>query len=126
MEEGGTTLYNIGRILEEAKLSVVRRYDCTLEDLTNELKAGCTVIVAVDGNELLGNYEQEKIKDSTEGKTANHAIVVTGVNEEENYVKVHDPDSQNSHDKYPLAQFMDAWDDSQYYLVSVTERGKRP
>lgn len=126
LKEGGTTLYNIGRILEEAKLSVVRRYDCKLEDLVNELNAGCSVIVAVDGNELLGNYEQEKIKDMAEGKTANHAIVVTGINEKEDYVEVHDPDSENSRDKYPLKQFMDAWDDSQYYMVSITERGKRP
>lgn len=126
LKEGGTTLYNIGRILEEAKLSVVRRYDCTLENLVNELNAGCSVIVAVDGNELLGDYEQEKKKDSAEGKTPNHAIVITAINEKEDFVEVYDPASNNSRDQYPLEQFVDAWDDSQYYMVSVIERGKRP
>lgn len=122
----GTPLYNIGRLLEEAKLSVARRFDCNLALLRNELEAGCSVIVALDGNELLGDYEQERQRDNTEGRTANHAVVVTAVNEADDYVEIHDPDSKNTIDRYPTKQFIDAWNDAQYYMVSVIERGRRP
>lgn len=126
LKEGGTALYNIGRLLEEAKYSVARRYDCSIDDLIHELQAGCSVIVALDGNELIGNYIQEKIKDSTVGRTANHAVVILDVNEDGGYVELYDPDSKETSNKYSISKFMDAWDDSQYYMVSVTERGKRP
>lgn len=122
----GTPLYNIGRLLEEAKLSVARRFDCNLAMLSNELEAGCSVIVALDGNELLGDYEHERLRDNIEGRTANHAVVVTAVNQAENYVELHDPDSKNATDRYPVRQFLDAWNDAQYYMVSVIERGRRP
>lgn len=126
LQKGGTPLYNIGRLLEEAKFSVARRFECTIPMLQNELAAGCSVITAVDGNELTGNYEQEKEKDKAFGKTANHAVVVLAVNEDEDYVEIFDPASKNSADRYSISQFEDAWDDSESYMVSVIERGRRP
>ena len=124
--ENGTMLCNIGRLLELAKLSVMRRFDCNIDILKNELDAGCDVIVAVDGNELTGNILKEKIKDWTVGETVNHAVVVDEVNLEENYIIIFDPQSEEPMVKYGLPQFIDAWNDSKNYMVSVIERGKRP
>mgnify|MGYP007038245545 CR=1 FL=1 len=37
LQDGGTPLYNIGRLSEEYNLSVVRRYDCTIDVISMEL-----------------------------------------------------------------------------------------
>lgn len=122
----GVEIYNIGRLLEADKLSVVRIYEATLENLYNELEAGCKVIVAVDGNELLGDYEAEKKKDAMHGETANHAVAVVDVDKDNKTVSVHDPASKNVIDEYPIDQFLDAWHDSRNFMVSAIQRGIRP
>lgn len=114
----GTALYNIGRLLELARLSVVRRFDCTTDILANELAAGCSVIVAVDANILADSCAK--------GGKPNHAIVVTGLSKEDDDVEVHDPDSPKSTDHYPVSVFEKAWAQSKCFMVSTTERGVRP
>lgn len=114
----GTTLYNIGRLLELAKLSVVRRFDCTIDIVVNELAAGCSVIVAIDAN-LLANPEAN-------GEAPNHAVVVTKLSREEDLVEIHDPDSKKSKDCYSVNVFEKAWGQSKNFMVSTTERGVRP
>ena len=125
MEEG-TMLCNIGRLLEMAKLSVIRRFDCNIDILKNELDAGCDVIVAVDGNELTGNFLKEKIKDWTVGETVNHAVVVNEVSLDDNIINIYDPQSESPTVNYDLPQFIDTWNDSKNFMVSIIERGKRP
>lgn len=114
----GTTLYNIGRLLELAKLSVVRRFDCTIDILANELAAGCSVIVAVDAG-LLANPDAK-------GGAPNHAVVVTRLSREDDLVEIHDPDSKLSIDHYSISVFDKAWAQSKCFMVSTTERGVRP
>lgn len=114
----GTTLYNIGRLLELAKLSVVRRFDCNVDILANELAAGCSVIVAVDAN-LLANPEAK-------GEAPNHAVVVTQMSREEDNIEIHDPDSKQAIDNYSINIFEKAWAQSKCFMVSITERGVRP
>lgn len=114
LKEGGTPLHHIGRILSEYQLSVVRQYDSDLEVLINELNNGCKMIVAVNADKLNNNV--------TDNNFPNHAVVVLSFNNNE--VRIYDP--QNVQEaSYAVDRFVSAWKDSHYYIVSVTERGKR-
>ena len=97
----------------------ILKVECSIDMLVDELNAGHDVIVAVDGNELIGNYPSEKIKDVEMGETANHAVIVQHVDMVKDIVTVHDPQSINDTDQYPLDQFVDAWEDSRRFMVSV-------
>ena len=114
LQDGGTPLYNIGRILEKYKLSIVRRYDCDLDTISQELQGGCQVIVAVNAEKLYGQKD--------EGQIPNHAVVVRCI--DKNTIKLFDPQYQRE-DSYGAEQFLSAWKDSQFYMVSAAERGLR-
>lgn len=114
LQDGGTPLYNIGRILENYKLSIVRRYDCDLDTISQELRGGCQVIVAVNAEKLYGKND--------EGPIPNHAVVVRSI--DKNTITLFDPQYQRE-DSYEADQFLTAWKDSQFYMVSVIERGQR-
>ena len=114
LQDGGTPLYNIGRILESYKFSIVRRYDCNTDDIEKELQGGCHIIVVVNAEKLYGK--------DVANPDPNHAVVVRSLNE--STITLFDPQYQRE-DKYEIEQFLTAWKDSQYYLVSVAERGLR-
>ncbi len=119
LRKDGTPLYNIGRLLELAKLSVARRFGGTLEMLQKEIEGGCFIIVALNAEKLA-----KEQKHSTE--EANHAVVVLDVNLTEKYVEVYDPLSSSPSDTYAFSDFYQAWECSKNYWVSVVERGIRP
>ena len=114
LQEGGTPLYNIGRILESYKFSIVRRYDCNTDDIEKELQGGCYIIVVVNAEKLYGK--------DVANPDPNHAVVVRRLNE--STITLFDPQYQRE-DNYGIELFLTAWKDSQYYLVSVAERGLR-
>ena len=114
LQEGGTPLYNIGRILESYKFSIVRRYDCNTDDIEKELQGGCYIIVVVNAEKLYGK--------DVANPDPNHAVVVRSLNE--STITLFDPQYQRE-DNYGIELFLTAWKDSQYYLVSVAERGLR-
>lgn len=117
----GTALHNIGRHLEDYGLFVTRKYKSSIADIENALNNNESVIVAVDGGELLGNRVQEIMKDIIIGESPNHTVVVLSINEKNKTITIFDPNSLNSEDTYPLEQFIDAWNDSKNYLVSITK-----
>ncbi len=110
----GTPLYNIGRLSEEYNLSVVRRYDCTIDDISLELFYDCQVIVVVNAEKLYGFSEVHT--------DPNHAVLVRKAIDEQ--IVIYDPQHQKE-ESYPPSQFIEAWKDSQCYMVSVIERGLR-
>lgn len=114
LQDGGTPLYNIGRLLEYYKLSIVRRYDCDLDTISRELQGGCQIIVAVNAEKLYGK--------DVEGQASNHAVVVRSI--DKNAITLFDPQFQRE-DRYEADQFLTAWKDSQFYMVSAAERGLR-
>ena len=114
LQPEGTPLYNIGRLSEEYRMSVVRRYDCNIDILSLELFYDCQVITVVNAEKL---YEET----DTHG-APNHAVLVRRATDEQ--VIVFDPQQQKE-ESYPTLRFTDAWKDSQYYMVSVIERGLR-
>lgn len=121
-KDGGTALHNVGRHLESSGLAVIRRYKCTLQDISDALEAGDDVIVAIDGGELLGDRALEYHEDMTAGQVPDHTVVVLSIDISAGTVTVHDPDSLNAEDVYPAGQFADAWADSKNYMVTITSK----
>ena len=119
-KEEGTALHNVGRHLEEKGLVVTRRYKCTVEDVANALAAGENVIVAVDGGELLGDRVEEVNEDIFIGQIPDHTVVVLSCDMEKDLVTVYDPNSQFTQDTYPVDVFLDAWNDSENYMVKIS------
>lgn len=119
LKENGTALHNVGRHLEQAGLIAVRRYECTIQDIISALQRGDHAIVAVDGGELLGDIQLERIEDAYVGLLPDHTVVVVDCNIEENTITIFDPNSSHSTDTYCLAQFANAWADSKNYLVTI-------
>ena len=118
LQKEGTPLYNIGRLLEMAKLSVARCFNGTLEIVQREIEGGCSVIVALNDKKLVNEEASTAV--------VNHAVVVLEIDEEEGYVELYDPQSTNSTDRYSIEAFLRAWKPAKNFFVSIIERGVRP
>lgn len=119
LHEGGTRIGDVGNLLEQRGLTVVREFNFTLDDVARFLSEDKDVIAVVDGGELVGDREAEMLEDRFIGEIPDHAVVVTRVNQAADEVEVFDPQSENERDVYPVEQFLDAWADSCNYLVVV-------
>ena len=124
-KEKGTALFNIGRHLEDKGLIVTRRYKCCINDIANALCNNDEVIVAVDGGELLGDRAEEIVEDILIGEIPDHTVVVLSYDAINNNVTVYDPNSPNKEDTYPVEQFIDAWNDSKNYLVTINNNNMK-
>jgi hypothetical protein len=125
VKEKGTALHNVGRHIEKNGLLLTRRYHATFADLSVAIERGESVIVAVDGGELIGNKVQEKMEDILAGPLPDHTVVVLEVDAQNETLIVYDPNSVNDRDEYPVNVFMDAWADSSNYMVSVAPDGMK-
>ena len=124
-KENGTALHNVGRHLESKGLVVTRQYNATIEDIANALNKNECVIVAVDGGELLGNRVEETIEDMLIGQMPDHTVVILSLDEKSNMITIFDPNTSNDEDTYPIEQFIDAWNDSKNYLVTITSNNMK-
>ena len=123
----GTTMADVGNLLESAGIPVTRQADANVFNLVSELAQGHKIIVGVDADELWHNESiGEKIKnwlsDFFLGDTPDHALIVAGIDTSDPnniQVLVTDPGSGDYCKAYPLEQFMDAWADSSCYMVST-------
>ncbi len=120
LQDSGTPLFNIGRLLEMAQMSVARKFRGTIDMLKKELDGGCSVIAAINIERLT----QKKCPPET--VVANHAIVIVNINIEESYMELYDPQSPNPIDRYSISSFIKAWKPAKNYFVSIAERGIRP
>lgn len=120
----GTPLEFVGNLLENHGVEVNRFENANIFNLTNELAQGHKVIIGVDANELWHNGFLQDVKDTIVGETANHALIVAGIDTSDpNNVQVilEDPGTGDVAKSYPMEQFMDAWKDSHCYMVSTQE-----
>lgn len=128
-EESGTPMAYVGYILQSQGVSVHQNINCTMYDLVNELSQGHRVIVGVDADELWhdgfmglkGDWN-----DLVNGETPNHALIVAGVEVNPNdptdvKVILTDPGSGDLRVEYELDKFMDAWQDSDCFMVATDE-----
>lgn len=130
-EGGGTPMWAIGNLLESCNVHCTQSMDNTVYDLINELAQGHRVIVGVDADELWADRDgdmlkgaQEWLKDIFSGETPNHALIVAGVEVNPNdpddvKVILTDPGQGDLRIEYELDDFMDAWEDSQCFMVST-------
>lgn len=119
LKDKGTALHHVGRHLEKRGLVVVRRFHCSLEDISEALQAGDSIIAAVDGGELTGDMLAEWHEDRWIGEIPDHTVVIKAYNPIEKTVEIYNPDSPKELDTYPISRFLDAWKDSKYYLVTI-------
>ena len=125
LKEEGTPLHNMGRHLEEAGLTVVRKSNASLKDLEKFLGQGAGVIAAVDGGEIDPQKALvEKMEDLVVGRIPDHAVVVVSLDTRENSIQIFNPDSSSMLQTIPLERFLDAWDDSENWLVAAAAPGE--
>ena len=124
---GGTVPEDVGNLLNLAGIPVSKQSTANVFNLVNELAQGHEVIVGVDADELWHNSSiNEKLSnwfnDVFGEQGGNHALIVAGIDTRDPnniQVIVKDPGSGEDGKPYPLDQFMDAWSDTQCYMVST-------
>lgn len=104
LKESGTPLYNMGRLLERHGMTVARRYDNTVNDLTRSLEEHKKVIAVVDYGQLW-NKESDGIF---------HAVVCLSI--VDGIIRIFDPAIDGCRN-YTLDEFVKAWNYSKNYLV---------
>lgn len=117
--EEGTRLMNVGRLCELHGIRVTRQLESTIADLEDSLNAQRIVIVSVDEGELVGDLEIEVQEDLQNGRCPDHVVIVSSYDKEDNTVTLIDPNTPQINDTYQLDRFMDAWDDSRNYMISI-------
>ncbi len=98
LKEEGMPLHHIGRLLEKKGLSVVRNYDCSLEDIRQNLQHRTKMIAVI----------------AVEGQM--HAIVPLSISG--GILRVYDPAEEKDVDML-TDEFEEAWSASRHYLVSA-------
>lgn len=119
LTDKGTRLMDIGKLCELHGAAVTRQLETSLDEVLEAINKKKIVIVSVDEGELVGDLECEQIEDKTIGKCPDHVVIVTGFNEKKLEIEIIDPNTPQFSDTYPLNRFMDAWDDSSNYMVTV-------
>ena len=118
----GTSTGDIGKLLCDAGVPCTQTDGANVYDLANQLAQGHKIIVTVDSGELWDNSIWDWLKDIFFGDTPDHALIVAGIDmtdPDNPMVIVTDPGNGHPAQPYPLDQFMDAWSDSNCFMVST-------
>lgn len=117
---GGTVMGDVGKLLEEMGLRVERSDGNGVEDLQRCLENGGGVIAVVDSSELWTGENDDML---FPGMQADHAVEVIGLDRsdpEHPMVILNDSGVANGGGAMvPLDVFMDAWEDSNFYMVEA-------
>lgn len=120
--QGGTSPEDVGKLLELNGIPCTQHMNASVYDLTSALAKGEKIIVGVDSSELWrGNFATD-INDIIYGEQADHALIVAGIDttDPENVqVILTDPGTGQEGARYPIAQFIDAWNDSGNFMVTT-------
>ena len=112
LKDKGMPLYNIGRLLEKNNLPVSRRYNSTIEEVVRLLSAGNQLIAVVDDT-LLCNAQ------SSANQHPNHAVAISSISVETDEIILFNPNTDEELTKYSISSFMEAWRQSNNYLVVI-------
>ena len=128
---GGTPPQAMGALLEAHGIDTNVTMGASIADLARELAQGHKVMVGVDADELWNNRDGNPIfsalyelQDMLGFAQANHAVVVSGIDTSDPsrpQVVISDPGTGEPLALYPLEQFLYAWRDSGFHMVSTTE-----
>lgn len=119
----GTPMNMVGKLLDYYGIDVKGSEGNNIFNLSNELAQGHQIIVGVDADELI-NPNKSFGHDFFFGETPNHALVVVGIDTSDPsdvQVIVTDPGTGNRQMAYPADEFIDAWKDSNCFMVSTNE-----
>ena len=108
----GTPLYCLGNLLAYSGMYVCRKYNSTIDDIKSAIKKDNDVVIGVDREKLYA--EDIDLEDLT-----NHAVVVTHV--EEDAITIFDPYQKPYIARIPISDFLNAWKESQYYMIQVLQ-----
>ncbi len=120
----GTHPAHIGNPLKLHGVEVNRYEKANIFTLASDLSKGHKVIIGVDSGELWNKGILEEQEDLLVKECADHALIVSGINTSDpNNVKVilTDPGSGDIAKEYPMEQFIGAWKDSNFFMVSTVE-----
>lgn len=121
----GTLPQDIGNLLELHGIAVNRYENANIFNLASELAQGHKVIIGLDSGELWSeNPILEQIEDRFGIGGADHAVVVSGIDTTDPAnvkVIISDPGTGEGAATYPLAQFLDAWRDSNFFMVATQQ-----
>ena len=124
----GTPMEMVGKLLEYYNVDIHGSQGNNIFNISNELAQGHQIIVGVDAYELL-YPEETRDWDEMYGEEANHALVVVGVDTSDpNNVQVivTDPGTGNRQMAYSADQFIDAWKDSDCFMVTTDNVPSNP
>lgn len=119
--DNGTSMEDVGKLLEYYGLDVEQSMGNTLNDLRDSLAEGNQIIVGVDADEIWSGQNEEMFGP---GMDANHAIQVIGIDESNpDDIKVIINDSGVANGQgvmVPADSFIDAWEDSGCFMVEAS------
>lgn len=110
LREKGMPLYNMGRLLEKNHLAVSRRYGSTIDDVARLLDAGNQLIAVID-NTLLAHPS------AAGERHPNHAVAISSLSADKKEITLFNPYTDEELTPYPTASFLEAWSQSNNYLV---------
>ena len=121
----GTSMEDVGKLLELHGVDVHQYVNGNICNIMNELAQGHEVIMGVDSGELWHYGFKEKIEDLIPGiGGADHALIVSGINTDNPHnvkVIITDPGTGDLCKEYSLSQFVDAANDSHFYMVTTDQ-----
>lgn len=120
LTDDGAYVKDLGNTADHFGLKVEKMEDATLQDIIKAIDEGKQVIAAVDGGELIGDPLEERIEDVFVGKIVDHCVVVLSVSVENDEVALYDPAFGPIPITVSIAHFLDAWEDSDYHCVFVS------
>jgi hypothetical protein len=124
----GTPMDMVGKLLEYYDIDIHGSEGNNIFNIANELAQGHQIIAGVDAYEL-AFPEETQGWDEIYGEQANHALVVVGLDTTDpNNVQVivTDPGTGNRQMAYPADQFIDAWKDSNCFMVTTEDVPTHP
>jgi hypothetical protein len=122
----GTPMEDVGNLLENHGLNVVRSNHASIYNLVSELSKSTTpVLVCLDSGELWNPGIDETFEDIIRGPQADHALLVSGIEFNDDFtsgvVNLIDPGTGDYCKEYPISQFEDAWNDSDNLMITIED-----
>lgn len=125
----GIKFKHIGNLLEQFGIEVKRKSKGSLSEIKTALDRGHHVIVGVDAGELFSGSKLKQLSEKVEDlfdRRPDHALIVTDLHFEKdasgNIGLINIENNLPVHYSIPIPQFLDAWDDSDNYMVIIKKK----
>jgi len=118
----GTFPYEVGNIIEDFGITVLRNEGNTFDDIVEKLTNNQKIIVSVDSNAIWNGSDSWSLIDLLHMPGADHAVQVIGYNSENETVILNDPGHPDGQGMtVPLNDFLYGWDAGNNFMVSTID-----